>query len=278
MRRFCSLLLLFFAIDAHAALTVVHTGTPASNNYSATPSISWTLSPLPTVGNSLIVVVSYINDVGQTGTLSIADNQGTTANWQQSANSLNVDTPSNTAENAAIFLLPNITASSGSFTITVSAPASTAATFHVNHIEVSSSGGISLDRTGTYGSGTSYVTSASVTAGSANANAADLIVSIFSGLNIHSASWSDPPSASYTSLMAISASGNDCAGEAGQKNVTSVETSSAAVTIGTGAETAAAIATFYAPGGAPAGHPSLLTLGVAKNIKPHPFSRGKHAA
>lgn len=195
----------------------------------------------PTIGNAVIVAIAAD---GGYPILTVADNQ--TGNTFVRV----IREPDSSGGNhatAEIWWCSSLTSASGTYTVTVT-PTSAGGIYTSSAImEVSGLSGV-VDQTGVAQDTAGANTSLTVTNGTVNSNANDLVVAIMSAGGGTTTGLTTPPNTGYTNILSYTSGGNGLGASGGYKVVSAVETSSAAWTWTDGAYCAGVVATF--PGAA----------------------------
>jgi len=190
---------------------------------------------LPTVGNYAIVTIGANGDGPVSG---VTDNQG---NIYQRANRASNSGGGFTHTDSELWFAPILVAS-GTVTVSFTMTNPTGAHIAVGLLEVSGLSGV-VDVTNTAQDISGANTSLTVTNGSANANASELVVAIITT----SGSGNDftvPPSSGYSTLTLASANSNGVSSSSGYKVTSGIENSAASWTWGTAGFASAVIVTF----------------------------------
>lgn len=230
---------------------IVHTGTPGIATFTAAGFLSFTVSPTPTPGNGLAIVLSSGRITSNTANVPVCtDNQGNV--WHLLVQSQNLASVNNVQ--AVIFFCQSV-AVTGSLIVTITGTSGGRASYIATPVETVA--GLSVDRTGTYSSGASSVGAATVTAAAANAHATSLVLA---GLTVYNsaADVNTGTAPGYTSIEhAQFSTSTYISCDQGVKDVTSIETSSA-------------VWSGFSNGGIAAA--AIATLNVASGSPPYPYS------
>lgn len=207
----------------------------------------------PTIGNYVFLVVSgYLNSTDLNPT--VTDNQATGGNTYHRDSYLH-----RTSCTAYVYSAP-VTKASGTFTISITAPAGTYMAWTI--LEVSGLSASALDQVGTLSAGSG--TSGTVTAAGANGQASELVIACISAAGSNSnESFTDPASSGYSSLYVENNGTIHATGEGAYKIVSGIETSAASWTWVSNVENVGALATYKgASAGATATISTALMMGI----------------
>lgn len=215
-----------------AGVQVVNVGTKQSTNFNGTNAFSWTLSPTPAAGNTVVIPWSYlVVATNAVPTPSCSDNQGNSYTFYAGSKNTSAGSATSGGTVSGVFVAQNVV-SSGAFTVTVTSVTGNRASLQTNHLELL--GNVQVDQTGISNSGNTEVASTAVTASGANTSANDLVVAVLasSTTDAGGASGSDPPLSGYTSIyhgFMSSGVSNTLGGygDAGYRSTSGIETSSA---------------------------------------------------
>jgi hypothetical protein len=213
-------------------------------------SISFSFTGTPTVGNAIIVAI----ECGGGTVSSVTDNQGNTYSSKLQS------TLTGGPWQAAIYECPNVTTSSGTFTITVNFSGATwgaGGAIEVSGLDTAGT----LDKTGSVNTATNS-TAPSVTASAANTNTDDLVVAVFSSATGSGTNTITGPNTGYTSIFSHGDGNLSNSGAGGYKILSAGETSSAAWTQNQSSGYAAVIATFKVAGSSAISGAVSQTLGA----------------